>query len=135
MGRRLPTPAGAAGKNHAFCPRASPMSAEIAKGNFSQSKHSGICRDETVTFGPFCVGGSGRWRCSGFGSGMRSGVLVAAAVCLGVASAAVTAQEPAPQGSSGAPVNPQRGKELSYTCLGCHGCRWLQERLSELQRA
>jgi cytochrome c553 len=53
-------------------------------------------------------------------SGMRSGVLVAAAVCLGVASASVTAQEPAPQGS-GAPSNPQRGKELSYTCLGCHG--------------
>jgi len=53
-------------------------------------------------------------------SGMRSGVLVAAAVCLGVASASVTAQEPASQGS-GAPANPQRGKELSYTCLGCHG--------------
>src|SRR3977135_1631019 len=52
-------------------------------------------------------------------SGMRSGVLAAAAVCLGVASASVTAQEPA-QGS-GAPGNPQRGKELSYTCLGCHG--------------
>src|ERR1700724_341460 len=53
-------------------------------------------------------------------SGMRSGVLGAAAVCLGVASAWVTAQERAPQGS-GAPANPQRGKELSYTCLGCHG--------------
>jgi cytochrome c553 len=53
-------------------------------------------------------------------SGMRSGVLAAAAVCLGVASASATAQEPAPQGS-GAPGNPQRGKELSYTCLGCHG--------------
>src|SRR3981081_558380 len=53
-------------------------------------------------------------------SGMRSGVLAAAVVCLGVASASVTAQEPAPQGS-GAPSNPQRGKELSYTCLGCHG--------------
>jgi len=26
---------GAAGKNHAFCRRASPMSAEIAAGNFS----------------------------------------------------------------------------------------------------
>jgi len=48
-------------------------------------------------------------------SGMRSGVLVAAAVCLGIASASATAQEPAPQG------NPQRGKALSYTCLGCHG--------------
>jgi cytochrome c553 len=53
-------------------------------------------------------------------SGMRSGVLVAAAVCLGVASTSVSAQEPAPQGS-GAPGNPQRGKVLSYTCLGCHG--------------
>jgi cytochrome c553 len=53
-------------------------------------------------------------------SGMRSGVLVAAAVCLGVASASVTAQEPAAQGSA-ATGNPQRGKELSYTCLGCHG--------------
>jgi cytochrome c553 len=48
-------------------------------------------------------------------SGMRSGVLVAAAVCLGVASASVTAQEPGLKG------NPQRGKALSYTCLGCHG--------------
>jgi hypothetical protein len=27
---------GAAGKNHAFCRRSSPMSAEIAAGNFSQ---------------------------------------------------------------------------------------------------
>jgi cytochrome c553 len=48
-------------------------------------------------------------------SGMRSGVLAAAVVCSGVASTSVTAQEPAPQG------NPQKGKELSYTCLGCHG--------------
>src|SRR5258707_2795168 len=48
-------------------------------------------------------------------SGLRSGVLVAAAVCSGVASTSVTAQEPALQG------NPQKGKELSYTCLGCHG--------------
>jgi cytochrome c553 len=53
-------------------------------------------------------------------SGMRSGVLVATAVCLGVASVSVTAQAPAPQGAS-APSNPQRGRELSYTCLGCHG--------------
>src|ERR1700737_43825 len=52
-------------------------------------------------------------------SGMRSGVLVTTVFCL-VVSAAVTAQEPPPQGS-GAPANPQRGKELSYTCLGCHG--------------
>ena len=50
-----------------------------------------------------------------FRSGMRSGVLVAAAVCFGVASASVTAQEPALKG------DPHRGKELSYTCLGCHG--------------
>src|SRR5580700_5998108 len=48
-------------------------------------------------------------------SGLRSGVLVAVAVCSGVASTSVTAQEPALQG------NPQKGKELSYTCLGCHG--------------
>ena len=46
-------------------------------------------------------------------SGMRSGVLVAASVCGVIASTSVTAQEP--QG------NPQRGKALSYTCLGCHG--------------
>jgi cytochrome c553 len=48
-------------------------------------------------------------------SGMRSGVLAAAVVCSGVASTSVAAQEPALQG------NPQKGKELSYTCLGCHG--------------
>jgi hypothetical protein len=30
------SPWGAAGKNHAFCRRTSPMSAEIAAGNFSQ---------------------------------------------------------------------------------------------------
>jgi cytochrome c553 len=48
-------------------------------------------------------------------SGMRSGVLVAAAVCCSIGSASVTAQEPALKG------NPQRGKQLSYTCLGCHG--------------
>src|SRR3981081_2944326 len=48
-------------------------------------------------------------------SGMRSGVLVAAAVCGVIASASVTAQEPALHG------NAQRGKALSYTCLGCHG--------------
>jgi cytochrome c553 len=52
-------------------------------------------------------------------SGMRSGVLVAA-VCLGVANVSAMAQEPAPQGP-GAPGNAQRGKQLSYTCLGCHG--------------
>jgi cytochrome c553 len=48
-------------------------------------------------------------------SGMRSGVLVAAAVYLGAASVSAMAQEPALQGNS------QRGKQLSYTCLGCHG--------------
>jgi cytochrome c553 len=53
-------------------------------------------------------------------SGMRSGVLVAAAVYLGAASVSAMAQEPALQGL-GAPGNPQRGKQLSYTCLGCHG--------------
>ena len=53
-------------------------------------------------------------------SGMRSGVLVAAAVCGVIASASVTAQEPTPQ-CAGASGNPQRGKALSYTCLGCHG--------------
>jgi cytochrome c553 len=53
-------------------------------------------------------------------SGMRSGVLVAAAVYLGAASVSAMAQEPALQGP-GAPGNPQRGKQLSYTCLGCHG--------------
>src|SRR5690349_1508575 len=47
-------------------------------------------------------------------SGVRSGVLAAAAV-FGVASTLATAQEPALKG------DPQRGKALSYTCLGCHG--------------
>src|ERR1700758_3541288 len=45
-------------------------------------------------------------------SGMRTGVLMAA-VC-GLGSTYVTAQEPLKG-------NPQRGKALSYTCLGCHG--------------
>src|SRR4051812_33043774 len=48
-------------------------------------------------------------------SGMRSGVFVAAVVCFGGVSTSVTAQEPALKG------DPQRGKALSYTCLGCHG--------------
>lgn len=47
-------------------------------------------------------------------SGMRSGVLVAAIMLAGVASTSVTAQE-------SVTGNPQRGKQLSYTCLGCHG--------------
>src|ERR1700759_3592389 len=45
-------------------------------------------------------------------SGMRSSVLIAAV--FGIASTAVVAQE-ALKG------DPQKGKELSYTCLGCHG--------------
>jgi len=48
-------------------------------------------------------------------SGMRSGVLVAAVVCSGVVSTSVVAQEAAAGG------NAQKGKQLSYTCLGCHG--------------
>jgi len=48
-------------------------------------------------------------------SGMRSGVFVAAVVCSGVVSTSATAQEP------GATGNAQKGKALSYTCLGCHG--------------
>jgi cytochrome c553 len=48
-------------------------------------------------------------------SGMRSGVFAAAVICLGVGSTSVTAQEPALKGDA------QRGKALSYTCLGCHG--------------
>lgn len=47
-------------------------------------------------------------------SGMRSGVLVAAVMVAGVVSTSATAQETAAG-------NPQRGKQLSYTCLGCHG--------------
>jgi cytochrome c553 len=43
-----------------------------------------------------------------------SGVIVTAVVCAGVASTS-RAQESATSG------NPQRGKQLSYTCLGCHG--------------
>ncbi len=53
-------------------------------------------------------------------SGLRSGVLVAAIASAGLASTSVTAQEAGAQGSAG-PGNPQRGKQLSYTCLGCHG--------------
>src|SRR5437868_6151666 len=44
--------------------------------------------------------------------GMRSSVLVAAVFAVG--STYVSAQEPLKG-------NPHRGKELSYTCLGCHG--------------
>jgi len=45
---------------------------------------------------------------------LRSSVLVGAVVCAGIVSTSVTAQEP-PTG------NPQKGKQISYTCLGCHG--------------
>src|SRR5579859_3890771 len=48
-------------------------------------------------------------------SGMRSGVLVAAAVCGTVVTTSVTAQDSTPKG------DPKRGKAISYTCLGCHG--------------
>ena len=48
-------------------------------------------------------------------SGMRSGVFVAAIVCSGVVSTSAMAQEPSAAG------NAQKGKQLSYTCLGCHG--------------
>src|SRR6478752_3783509 len=48
-------------------------------------------------------------------SGMRSGALVAAAVCGAIVSTSVNAQEPALKGDA------QRGKAISYTCLGCHG--------------
>src|SRR5215467_3947285 len=45
-------------------------------------------------------------------SGIRSGVLVAAAVGSVLASTPAAAQEPG---------DAQRGKAISYTCLGCHG--------------
>src|ERR1700752_4178754 len=48
-------------------------------------------------------------------SGVCSSVLIVAVAFGSFASTAVTAQEPALQG------NPERGKEISYTCLGCHG--------------
>ena len=47
--------------------------------------------------------------------GMHSGMFAAAAICLAVGSTSVMAQESALKG------DPQRGKALSYTCLGCHG--------------
>src|SRR5581483_8476424 len=46
---------------------------------------------------------------------VRSGVLIAASVCIVAVSTSVTAQE------SALKADPQRGKALSYTCLGCHG--------------
>ena len=49
------------------------------------------------------------------GSRVRSGLGVAAIAALLLASTAVPAQDQPPQG------NPERGKALSYTCLGCHG--------------
>jgi cytochrome c553 len=48
-------------------------------------------------------------------SGVGSGVLIAAAICGSIASSGAAAPDTALHG------NPQRGKELSYTCLGCHG--------------
>src|SRR3954453_11391054 len=45
---------------------------------------------------------------------LRSSVLVGAGVCAGIVSTSGTAQEP-PAG------NPQKGKQISYPCLGCHG--------------
>lgn len=49
-------------------------------------------------------------------SRVLSGMLVVAAVSWGaLAGSAASAQEQPLHG------NPQRGKELSYTCLGCHG--------------
>jgi cytochrome c553 len=48
-------------------------------------------------------------------SGTRLGALVAAVVCGTWAISPASAQEQPLQG------NPQRGKALSYTCLGCHG--------------
>jgi cytochrome c553 len=47
---------------------------------------------------------------------MRSGVLVAAFVYCGVASTSATAQDPTTLKG-----DPQHGKAISYTCLGCHG--------------
>ncbi|HXS26727.1 MAG TPA: c-type cytochrome [Steroidobacteraceae bacterium] len=48
-------------------------------------------------------------------SWMRAGALSTAVLCGALASAAALAQ--------GAPLNgnPERGKAISYTCLGCHG--------------
>jgi cytochrome c553 len=46
---------------------------------------------------------------------VRSIVLIVAAACGSFAGSKVTAQEQALQGNS------ERGKALSYTCLGCHG--------------
>jgi len=48
-------------------------------------------------------------------SGVRLGVIITAAVFAGWASAPANAQQQALQGDA------QRGKALSYTCLGCHG--------------
>src|SRR3954467_10698020 len=45
---------------------------------------------------------------------LRSSALVGAMVCAGIVSTSVTAQEPLTG-------NPQKGKQISYTCLGCHG--------------
>ncbi len=49
------------------------------------------------------------------GSGLRSGVLIATTCVSLIGSSAALSQAQPLQG------NPQRGKDLSYTCLGCHG--------------
>jgi cytochrome c553 len=46
---------------------------------------------------------------------VRSGLLLAALACGSFAAKSVIAQDQPLQG------DPKRGKELSYTCLGCHG--------------
>jgi len=48
-------------------------------------------------------------------SGVRLGLTMAAVACASLASTTVVAQTQPLQG------NPERGKALSYTCLGCHG--------------
>jgi cytochrome c553 len=49
------------------------------------------------------------------GSWMRRGALSAAVACGALASVAVLAQGASANG------NPEHGKAISYTCLGCHG--------------
>src|SRR5262249_10836153 len=76
----------------------------------------GICPGETVTFGAVFARVRGRsMTLQWLRSGMRSSVLVAAVACGSFASTTVTAQQPLPQGHA------DRGKAISYTCLGCHG--------------
>jgi cytochrome c553 len=51
------------------------------------------------------------------GSRMRLSAVSMSLVCAVLASAAVRAQSPPLKG------NPERGKQISYTCLGCHGIK------------